>query len=626
MTGDGIDYSYRGHSDESLTHARSVATLRESLITTVLETATSTAAIHHHSRKLFSQGDSGHLARDGRSRVTYLDDPSDYIGLDLANEKVFFNIEDNVGVNTNASDMGVQHYQKNNGESYDAASMSDNINDSSLSIGDNAAVVDTALKCSSSATAKLKPLKDLLPSSDPKDVVVKARRHFNEINETKWNGRNDCSYATTEVYDKKSLRLRSKNQERNIEASTVRAIPQKISDRTNSNNVNIVPKFDNIESHVTELQMLSPIGINKAPKSAPSSSGRIGEAGGPATATNSNKGDARFTTVYMPSSRFQSISDSLYGKEKSNEIKNINYFLERKNMESQVYVGSSGGSNVVNTRINESKKSSNSIDKYNTRDPLVDSKTLIGVSRSSEIKNMRGVVKSNEVSAVIENKVLRYNVWYSELVKDVYDMPVILSLLISDRRVELKKLINLKKYDKDSLVLASFDNESDDNLAFESFTVLDNSTILVPEKVMVKAYDPINSVESKVQINMKDYLLLLYDLKSKFKGNEKEVLLYYQPLNINWWTRYLRIIVMLRPKPNNNISLSISKISIESIVRSRIKDAPLPNNLYHEKSISRAATASNKEHGESDGPSRDCCKSRDAAYKSQSPDPTHRDR
>ena len=83
-----------------------------------------------------------------------------------------------------------------------------------------------------------------------------------------------------------------------------------------------------------------------------------------------------------------------------------------------------------------------------------------------------------------------------------------------------------------------------------------------PERLMVKLYDLVDSTEASININIREYTLLLYDLRDK---HSQGVVQYYRPASVDWWIAHLKRVSVVRAKPSGGLLLHISKAAIERV-------------------------------------------------------------
>lgn len=91
---------------------------------------------------------------------------------------------------------------------------------------------------------------------------------------------------------------------------------------------------------------------------------------------------------------------------------------------------------------------------------------------------------------------------------------------------------------------------------------------------MAKIYDPVTSNDAEIAINTREYTLYLRELQEKF-GFDLSV--FFMPISYQWWTRYLKYIVVVREKPNKMLGLVLSKKKIEDIVKNGVEYSTLEN-------------------------------------------------
>ena len=89
----------------------------------------------------------------------------------------------------------------------------------------------------------------------------------------------------------------------------------------------------------------------------------------------------------------------------------------------------------------------------------------------------------------------------------------------------------------------------------------------IPDRFVVKIYDPLTSTEAEGAINTREYTLLLRDLQNQF---DCDLTSYFMPISYQWWVRNLRNIIAVKAKPNNKLSLLISKKKIGEVIKSRM--------------------------------------------------------
>lgn len=83
-----------------------------------------------------------------------------------------------------------------------------------------------------------------------------------------------------------------------------------------------------------------------------------------------------------------------------------------------------------------------------------------------------------------------------------------------------------------------------------------------PERLMVKLYDLVDSSEASININIREYTLLLYDLREK---HSQAVSQHYRPASVDWWIAHLKRVSVVRARPSGGLMLHISKAAIERV-------------------------------------------------------------
>lgn len=84
------------------------------------------------------------------------------------------------------------------------------------------------------------------------------------------------------------------------------------------------------------------------------------------------------------------------------------------------------------------------------------------------------------------------------------------------------------------------------------------------DRYFIKLYDIIASVETTIPINIREYTILLYELKDKYTSH---ALKYFKPGESKWWIENLKFLIKVYRNPlKGTISAGISKQAIEKIV------------------------------------------------------------
>jgi hypothetical protein len=84
------------------------------------------------------------------------------------------------------------------------------------------------------------------------------------------------------------------------------------------------------------------------------------------------------------------------------------------------------------------------------------------------------------------------------------------------------------------------------------------------DRLVVKVFDPIASIEGQTNIVMREYALLFKDLVEKYTS---EVINYFRPGSINWWTENISKLLIIRAKKNKSkLSVIVSQVAIERMI------------------------------------------------------------
>jgi len=131
---------------------------------------------------------------------------------------------------------------------------------------------------------------------------------------------------------------------------------------------------------------------------------------------------------------------------------------------------------------------------------------------------------------------------HTEILEEAFRHPLLLTLLSSQFNSDLPPPRSYKSYDPLNLLVAAEPT---------------------PDRIVAKVYDLVDSKEAVVNINVREFTLFLYDLREK---HSPDVAKYFRPASLEWWTDNLRRTVVVRSKANGNLTLLISKASIERVV------------------------------------------------------------
>lgn len=357
-------------------------------------------------------------------------------------------------------------------------------------------------------------------------------QHEHDMREALWNGRADGNYTSTPVSDSQSLRLRESGGKKGLLPNTVVVVPSG-TNRTTSPTLIVKKK------RVNETKMLKDeMDHSKHSKE------RVNHRVMPLHTVD----EPVFTTIYSPSNKSNFISSGI----RSNKDK-----LDHSKLEAIAY-----------GKISDDDATGLQHDVLHTPcgcssppDPRVLSSALIGVPKVYATAN-RVAAKGTEV-----------DMWpvFSEMVHNIYTHPLVVSLLVSNKKCRIDKLI-LRKYDPLLLLHSSNDGT-------------------VHEKMIVKAYDPLTSIEASICINLRELVSLLYDLRAKHGDQICRHLSFTSTL---FWCSYIKYLLFVRAKPNKCFCLSVSKIAIEKTALALMKNTPIiPINTYTMPSFD-TATSDNK--------------------------------
>jgi hypothetical protein len=151
---------------------------------------------------------------------------------------------------------------------------------------------------------------------------------------------------------------------------------------------------------------------------------------------------------------------------------------------------------------------------------------------------------------------------HSELVKDIYARPVVITILVP---------IN---WDNNSLKSNPTEHEGSDSdvdlvpkaEVEENKFVLDLKPV---KKMLIKANDVVTNKDSIYVVVMRDFRILLKELMVDF--NDIAVGDYYRPNALQWWIKYIHKLVLVFDRPSGQLSVLVDKKAIRRLIKKKME-------------------------------------------------------
>lgn len=140
---------------------------------------------------------------------------------------------------------------------------------------------------------------------------------------------------------------------------------------------------------------------------------------------------------------------------------------------------------------------------------------------------------------------------HTEILENTFKHPLLLTVLSSQQEVTPSNSATLKRIKKEML-------------QYDPLEVAGIPNDPLPERIVVKVYDLVDSQEASVNINVREYTLYLYDIIERYSIDAAT---FFRPASLLWWVENLRKVVTVTPRVNGKLLLLISKAAIEKTVR-----------------------------------------------------------
>jgi Meckel syndrome type 1 protein len=174
-----------------------------------------------------------------------------------------------------------------------------------------------------------------------------------------------------------------------------------------------------------------------------------------------------------------------------------------------------------------------------------------GVAPGPQELNLGALPKEKRV---IPSASLQLAPFYSEMDSTLYNKPILIALLSAYER----KGTGRTKW-KPRPPRSSKHVEEEDVGEFD--------------RIVVKVYDVTGSAEFHHTVIIREYELLLADLEDAYHNRAH---VYFQPTNPAWWATFIKSVLVIQPKPDGKMKLSISKKAIEQLVADGVEQAAPP--------------------------------------------------
>ena len=441
------------------------------------------------------------------------------------------------------------------------------INDTRGNIEAGSSQNDTS-KLPASASKVKSPVKHAVYGTNHGDTSIskdqlKELAHDQKLKEIQWNGRADCKYQSTVVEDSASLRVRQKGDRKVLSISITKVASGK--ERTTS-------PIGIYEAGHKRNQTFNPIQLEREKERNYKSRNEKVQ-----TTNEDVIQTPFFSTNYTPSDKNSFIS--------SNVNNNIN--TDRRQLELVAY---NHGRQLKGFEgvINPSNKTS-VID--NTITPELHPETILGVPTKVIATNASPLRIQSLNTVFNSNNGVEVSMWplHSEMLNDVYINPIILSILVSKSTIKLSKIIS-RKIDPEYMIHGRAPDAVD-----SSMPTNEN----IPERILVKVYDPLTSYEASVAVQFRELTLYMYFMKNKHSMSKHDLMDNFKFTSLPWWIENAKRTIIVRSKPNGALTLALSKVAIEKVVMANINGKDLPTNSYIRASC-RAHTNNNSNNFSND--------------------------
>ena len=499
-------------------------------------------------------------ASNGKN-ITYLDDDDNEVEASLSDD--FGKFVQGSKVETNNSFIVQIEDSVIISDTIDSFVPSIAINDSSYSTEIVSGQKDTN-KLPSSASQAKSPIKHAVYGTNLGDTTIskdqlKELVHEQKLKEIQWNGRADCKYQSTVVEDSASLRVRQKG-DRKVSSIGITKVASGKERTTSPTGI--------YEAGHKRHQTFNPVQLEREKERNYKSRNEKVQI------TNENVIQTpAFSTNYIPSDKNSFISSNVNGSlntdRKQLELVAYNHGRQLKGFEGM---------------INSSNKTS-VID--NTITPELHPETILGVPTKVIATNASPLRIQSLNTVFNSNNGVEVSMWplHSEMLDDVYINPIILSILVSKSNIKISKIVS-RKIDPEYMIYGRAPDAADSSIPTNES---------IPERILLKVYDPLTSYEASVPIQFRELALYMYSMKDRHSFSKHDLMDNFRFTSLPWWIEHAKRIIIVRSKPNGALTLALSKVAMEKVVMANINGKELPSNSYIRASGRVLTTSSNKD-------------------------------
>ena len=140
---------------------------------------------------------------------------------------------------------------------------------------------------------------------------------------------------------------------------------------------------------------------------------------------------------------------------------------------------------------------------------------------------------------------------HTEILETVYKHPLLLTVLSSQQEVSSNNEAAAKKMRKAMM-------------QYDPLELAGNPNDPPPERIVVKVYNLVDSQETAININVREFTIFLYDLIDRYTVAAAD---FFRPASLLWWVENLRHIISVSARVNSKLILLVSKASIEKLVK-----------------------------------------------------------
>ena len=170
----------------------------------------------------------------------------------------------------------------------------------------------------------------------------------------------------------------------------------------------------------------------------------------------------------------------------------------------------------------------------------------VGKKKSDQLNKTRKTEQDDD------KKIKPTELWpvHTEILENTYKHPLLLTVLSTQQETDVNS-IAAKKIKKEML-------------QYDPLEVAGNGGAPPPDRIVVKIYNLVDSQETAINVNIREFTLFLYDLIDRYSSDAAN---FFRPASLLWWMENLRSIISVTAKVNKKLMLVISKSAIEKIVK-----------------------------------------------------------